>query len=180
MGATEASHRDGDLPLYSCPPLSPSVFPSLASPPKGVLKHSVSQDSESSVEILSKRVRIKKQEVLRCLLVVCNMVYKCIIVCIINHINRLFILFILLAQRRVEENRHVRFSEEVVTIMPPEVDPDWSDPVEDSGEEEDPVQELEHEEERAGFEEVAPARRPALPALILALKNRSSQRKHRK
>lgn len=117
---------------------------------------------------------------LRCLLVVCNMVYKCIIVCIINHINRPFILFILLAQRRVEENRHVRFSEEVVTIMPPEVDSDWSDPVEDSGEEEDPVQELEHEEERAGFEEVAPARRPALPAWILALKNRGSQRKHRK
>lgn len=74
----------------------------------------------------------------------------------------------------------MRFSEEVVTIMPPELDPESSDPEGDLGEEEDSVQELEHEEERAGSEEVAPARRPALPAWILSLKNRNSQRKHRK
>lgn len=76
----------------------------------------------------------------------------------------------------------MRFSEEVVTIMPPELDPDLSDPEEDSGEEEDSVLEPEPEEERAGFEEEeeAPARRPALPAWILSLKNRNSQRKHRK
>lgn len=58
-GATGASHHDGDLPLVARPPFSPSFFPSLAKPPKGVLKHSVSQDSESSVETLTKRVRIK-------------------------------------------------------------------------------------------------------------------------
>lgn len=74
----------------------------------------------------------------------------------------------------------MRFSEEVVSIMPPELDPDWSDPEEDSGEQEDSAQELEHEEEQAGFEEVAPARRPALPAWILSLKSRNSQRKPRK
>lgn len=91
MEATGASHHDGDLPLHACPPLSPSFFPSLAKPPKGVLKHSVSQDSECSVEIRTKRVRIKLQ-VLHCLLVVYNIyVYKCRIVCTINHINILSI-----------------------------------------------------------------------------------------
>lgn len=74
----------------------------------------------------------------------------------------------------------MHFSEEVVTIMPPELDLDSSDPEEDSREEEDSVQELEHEEEQVVFGEVAPARRPALSAWILSLKNRSSQRKHRK
>lgn len=92
----------------------------------------------------------------------------------------LSILFILLAQRRVEESRHVRFSEEVVTITPPELDSDLSEPEENSGEEEDTVQELELEEEQAGVVEVAPARRPALPAWILSLRNKNSQRKHRK
>lgn len=74
----------------------------------------------------------------------------------------------------------MRFSEEVVTIMPPELDLESSDPEEDLGEEEDSVQEVQHEEERAGCEEVAPARRPVLPAWILSLKTRNSQRKHRK
>lgn len=74
----------------------------------------------------------------------------------------------------------MRFSEEVVTIMPPVWDPDSSDPEEDSKEEEVFVQELEHEDERAEFMEMAPARRPALPAWIISLKNRNSQRKHRK
>lgn len=74
----------------------------------------------------------------------------------------------------------MRFLEEVVTIMPPESDPDWSDPEEDLGEEEDSMQETGHEEEPARFEEESPGRRPALPAWILSLKKRSSQRKHRK
>lgn len=74
----------------------------------------------------------------------------------------------------------MHFSEEVVIIMPPELDPELSDPEEDLGEEEDSVQDLEHEEERAECEEVSPARRPALPAWILSLKNRNTQRKHRK
>lgn len=94
----------------------------------------------------------------------------------------LILLFILLAQRRVEEKRHVRFLEQVVTIMPPELDPDLSDPEEDFREEEDSFiqQELEHEEEQSGMEEVAPARRPALPAWILSLKKLNPQRKHQK
>lgn len=74
----------------------------------------------------------------------------------------------------------MRFLEQVVTITPPQLDPDSSDPEEDSREEEDSVQELEHEEERSGIEEVAPARRPALPAWILSLKKMNSQRKARK
>lgn len=74
----------------------------------------------------------------------------------------------------------MRFSEEVVTIMPPELEPELSDPEEDLGEEEDSVQDLEREEERVECEEVSPTRRPALPAWILSLKNRNTQRKHRK
>lgn len=92
----------------------------------------------------------------------------------------LFILFILLAQRRVEEKRRVHFLEQVVTITPPELDPDSSDSEEDLREEGDSVQELEHEEEQAGIEEVAPARRSALSAWILSLKKMNSQRKQRK
>lgn len=60
MGATGASQDDNDLPLNAYPPLSSSFFPPVANLPKGVLKHSVSQDSEPSVEILSKRVRTEK------------------------------------------------------------------------------------------------------------------------
>ncbi|TWW55626.1 hypothetical protein D4764_09G0006750 [Takifugu flavidus] len=137
MGVSGAPHHDIGPPVYMSPPLSPSFSPSLASPPKGVLKHSISQDSQSSVEILTKR-------------------------------------------RRVEDNRHVRFFEQVVTIMPPELDPDWSDPEEDSRIEEDSLQELEREEERSEMEDVAPARRSTLPAWILSLKKMNSQRKHRK
>lgn len=75
MGAMGASHRDGDLPLYASPPLSSSFCPSLAKAPKGVLKHSISQDSQSSMETLTKRVRTK-QKVLHCFLVVYIIVYK--------------------------------------------------------------------------------------------------------
>ncbi|XP_010778621.1 uncharacterized protein [Notothenia coriiceps] len=115
------------------PPLSP--FTPFAPAPRGVLKHSISQDSQST-ETLTKR-------------------------------------------RRVEENRRVRFSEEVVTIEPPERGLDASNSEEDSGAEEDSVTDQECEEEpAAAAEEEAPARRHALPAWILALK-RNSGWKHR-
>ena len=81
-------------------------------------------------------------------------------------------------QRRVEENRRVRFSEEVVTIAPQELDVDASDSEEESGEEEDSVIE-ECEVEQAAMEEVAQARRPALPAWIRALKRKNTGRKRR-
>lgn len=74
----------------------------------------------------------------------------------------------------------MRFLEQVVTIMPPELDPDSSDPEEDSRGEEDSLQELEREEERSEMEDVAPARRSTLPAWILSLKKMNSQRRHRK
>lgn len=74
----------------------------------------------------------------------------------------------------------MHFSEEVVTIVPPELDLDCTDSEEDSGEEEDSVIEQECEEEQAVIEEVAPARRPAFPAWIQALKKRNTGRKHRK
>lgn len=75
-------------------------------------------------------------------------------------------------QRRVEENRRVRFSEEVLAIEPLEVDLDSAESENDSEEDEDSVIEQECEGEQAPVEEVAPApvRRHALPAWILALK----------
>lgn len=73
-------------------------------------------------------------------------------------------------QRRVEENRRVHFSEEVLAIEPLEVDLDAAESEEDSEGEEDSVIEQECEVEQAPVEEVAPARRHALPAWILALK----------
>ncbi|XP_074529823.1 uncharacterized protein LOC141793219 [Halichoeres trimaculatus] len=125
----EASHHN-TFPLYTLKPLSPSS----SAPPKGVLKHSISQDSESLMEVEKKK-------------------------------------------RRVEENRRVRFSEEVQTIPPPDMDLDVSDSEEEDSEaEEDSV---ECEVEQGGMEEVAPARRPALPAWILALKRKNTGRKHR-
>ncbi|CAJ1058438.1 uncharacterized protein zgc:113229 [Xyrichtys novacula] len=120
-------------PLYSlksAQPLSPS-----SAPPKGVLKHSISRESESSMEVESKR-------------------------------------------RRVEENRRVRFSEEVQAIPPLEMDLDDSDE-EDSEAEEDSVISEEFEAERVVMEEVVHARRPALPAWILALKKMNSGKKHK-
>ncbi|XP_070818284.1 A-kinase anchor protein 200 [Chaetodon trifascialis] len=139
MEETGESH-DNVIPLYTLnsppPPLSPSSFAPFAHTPKGVLKHSISQDSESSVEIMTKR-------------------------------------------RRVEDNRRVHFSEGVVTIVPPQLDLDATDSEEDTGAEEDSVVEQEGEVEQAVMEEVAPARRPALPAWILALKRRNTGRKHR-
>lgn len=137
---TEAGQGDIVMPLHPPtsphPHLSPTSFNPFAHPPKGVLKHSISQDSESSMEIVTKR-------------------------------------------RRVEENRRVHFSEEVVTIVPPELDVDATDSEEDSEEDEDSVIEQEFEADPVVMEEVVPARRPALPAWILALKRKNTGRKHR-
>lgn len=82
-------------------------------------------------------------------------------------------------QRRVEENRRVRFSEEVETIALPEQDLDLTDSEEDSGADEDSVIEQEFEVEQAAIEVVAPPRRTALPAWILGLKKRNTGRKHK-
>lgn len=83
-----------------------------------------------------------------------------------------------LDQRRVEGNRRVRFSEEVFTIEP-ELDlcAAWE---EDSGTEDDSVIEEGVGVEQEAMEDMmAPARRPVLPAWILALKRRNTGRKHR-
>lgn len=70
----------------------------------------------------------------------------------------------------------MRFSEEVVSIMPPDLELSSTESEEDSGAEEYSTTEGEQEVK----EEVPPARRPALPAWILALKSRNTGRKHRK
>ncbi|CAK6972734.1 uncharacterized protein zgc:113229 [Scomber scombrus] len=137
MEETGESQHDNvflNPPLLS---LSPSSFTPYGPTPRGVLKHSVSQDSESSMETMTKR-------------------------------------------RRVEENRRVRFSEQVVTIAPQaELDMDVTDSEEDSVAEEDSIIEQEFEVEPVPVEEqVAPARRPALPAWILALKRKNMGKKH--
>lgn len=54
MEATGESQHDSVMPLYILN--SPSSFTPSTHPPKGVLKHSISQDSESSMEIVTKRV----------------------------------------------------------------------------------------------------------------------------
>ncbi|XP_041653939.1 uncharacterized protein zgc:113229 [Cheilinus undulatus] len=135
MKETKEESHHSIQPLYnlnSPQPLSPS-----AAPPKGVLKHSISQDSESSMEVETKR-------------------------------------------RRVEENRRVRFSEEVQTIPPPELDLELSGSEEDdSGADEDSVIEQECDKEQTAMEQVAPTRRAALPAWILALKRKNTGRKNR-
>lgn len=77
-------------------------------------------------------------------------------------------------QRRIEENRRVHFSEKVVTIAPVEFDVNATDSEEES------MTEHVHQEVQAAIEEVAPARRPALPAWILGLKRKNTRRKHRK
>lgn len=139
MEETGESQHDVVMPLhtlYSPPPPPSPCFKPFASAPRGVLKHSISVDSESSMETLTKR-------------------------------------------RRVEENRRVHFSEEVVSIDPPELDMDATDSEEDSGAEEDSVIEEECEVEHAEAEEVASARRPTLPAWIQALKRRNTGRKYR-
>ncbi|XP_070769403.1 A-kinase anchor protein 200 [Enoplosus armatus] len=136
----EETRDDNVMPLYilnSPPSLSSTSSTPLAPAPRGVLKHSISQNSESSMEIITKR-------------------------------------------RRVEDNRRVHFSEEVVTIAPPDLDLDLTNSEEDSGSDEDSVIEQGGEVEQAAIEMVAaPARRAALPAWILALKRRNTGRKPR-
>ncbi|XP_031158956.2 uncharacterized protein zgc:113229 isoform X1 [Sander lucioperca] len=144
MEETGESQHDNLMPFYirnsNPPPLSPSTL--FAPAPRGVLKHSISQESQSSMGTVTKR-------------------------------------------RRVEVNRRVHFSEEVVAITPPELDPDATDSEEDSGAEEDSVIEQEceqedEEEEQAAIKRVeAPTRRPALPAWILALKRWNTGKKDR-
>ncbi|GLD70236.1 uncharacterized protein AKAME5_002155300 [Lates japonicus] len=140
MDETGESQHYIVMPLYPpnspTTPVSPSAFNPFAPAPRGVLKHSISQDSESTMETVTKR-------------------------------------------RRVEENRRVRFSEQVMTIAPPELELDAADSEEDSGAEEDSVTEQECEVEQAVMGEVAPARRAALPAWIQALKRRNMGRKNR-
>ncbi|XP_076015662.1 uncharacterized protein LOC143008018 [Genypterus blacodes] len=118
--------------------VSPHMSPSAPSfTPRGVLKHSISQDSECSIFL---ETATKK--------------------------------------RRVEETRRVRFSEEVLTIEP-ELDlfTAWE---EESVTEEDSVIEEEVGVEQEAMDDImAPARRLALPAWILALKRRNTGRKHR-
>ncbi|XP_049441558.1 uncharacterized protein zgc:113229 [Epinephelus fuscoguttatus] len=141
MDETGESQHDDLMPLHTLhspppPPLSPSA--PFAPAPRGVLKHSISHDSQCSMETATKR-------------------------------------------RRVEENRRVHFSEEVVTIEPPVLEMDGTDSEEDSGADEDSVIEQDSEEEgQVAMEEVAaPARRAALPAWIRALKRKNTGRKLR-
>ncbi|KAM9741834.1 uncharacterized protein ACNS7B_012785 isoform 2-T2 [Menidia menidia] len=136
-GSTSSCHMmdESGQTLYA-----PTSYPTplsnhFAPAPRGVLKHTMSQDSESSMETLSKR-------------------------------------------RRVEEKRRVHFSEEVVTILAPELDLITTDSEEESGTEEDSVLEQECEVEQTVTEEMAPARRLALPAWMLALKRKGTGRKH--
>ncbi|XP_030001736.1 uncharacterized protein LOC115427350 [Sphaeramia orbicularis] len=143
MDETGGSQRHNITSLFiqnsSPSPLSPSTSSPCSSIPRGVLKYSVSQESESSMETLTKR-------------------------------------------RRVEDARHVHFSEEVVTIVPPELDLDTSYSEEDSVAEDDSVIEDDYEVDQAeavALQEVIPARRPALPAWIRALKRKNTGRKHR-
>lgn len=61
MEATSTSQPDGVVPLHSVnsPPLSPASCNPFA-PRKGVLKQSISQESESSLEFVTKRVSLSK------------------------------------------------------------------------------------------------------------------------
>lgn len=140
MDETGGSQPHNIASVFTSPsPLSPSTSSPCSPIPRGVLKYSISQESESSMETLTKR-------------------------------------------RRVEDVRHVHFSEKVVAIAPPELDPDASYSEEDSVAEDDSVIEDDYEVDQAEavvLEEVIPARRPALPAWIRALKRRNTGRKHR-
>ncbi|KAM4555266.1 uncharacterized protein PAE49_014383 isoform 2-T2 [Odontesthes bonariensis] len=128
------TQQDNVIPLYALNSHPTPLSNPFAPAPRGVLKHTMSQ--ESSMETLTKR-------------------------------------------RRVEENRRVHFSEEVETILSPDLDLNATYSEEESEEEEDSMIEQECEVEPALTEEVAPARRPALPAWILALKRKNTGRKHR-
>ncbi|XP_041847091.1 uncharacterized protein LOC121643635 [Melanotaenia boesemani] len=142
MDESGETQQDNVIPLYALnlhpTPLPSSLSNPFAPAPRGVLRHSMAQQTESSMETLTKR-------------------------------------------RRVEENRRVHFSEDVVTISSPDLDLDAVDSEEDSGsgaEEDSVTDSVECEMEQAVTEEVAPVRRTALPAWILALKRKNTGRKH--
>lgn len=61
---TGETQQDAAMPLYNLnsPPLSPNSINLAAHPAKGVLKHSISQDSECSGEILTKKVNKKEKD----------------------------------------------------------------------------------------------------------------------
>ncbi|XP_035525211.1 uncharacterized protein zgc:113229 isoform X2 [Morone saxatilis] len=69
MEESGESGRDNVIPLYTLnsplPPLSPSSLSPFAPAPRGVLKHSISQDSESSVEVVTKRRRVEENRRVR-------------------------------------------------------------------------------------------------------------------
>ncbi|XP_051925205.1 uncharacterized protein zgc:113229 isoform X2 [Hippocampus zosterae] len=86
-------------------------------------------------------------------------------------------------RRRVEPKRRVHFAETVQEIPPIEVVLDTWDTEEESGTELGIGSEEEEEEEKeerkaAGEQKEVPARRPALPAWIRALKRKNTGRKH--
>ncbi|KAF6726695.1 hypothetical protein FQA47_002012 [Oryzias melastigma] len=85
--------------------------------------------------------------------------------------------------RRVEENRRVRFSEEVVTLPSSYLYQNVTDSEEEAEEEsfpeEDSVAEQECEVEQPMMEEVAPARRPERSGWIKALIRKNTRRKNK-
>ncbi|XP_054649093.1 uncharacterized protein zgc:113229 [Dunckerocampus dactyliophorus] len=81
-------------------------------------------------------------------------------------------------RRRVEPNRRVHFAEKVEEIPPVQLDPEATDSEEDYGTEAGSVTEEDDYEASEEMKEV-PARRPALPAWILALKRKNTGRKRR-
>ncbi|XP_077588596.1 uncharacterized protein LOC144207171 isoform X2 [Stigmatopora nigra] len=83
-------------------------------------------------------------------------------------------------RRRMEANRRVRFAETVQEIPPIRAELDTWDSEEDNGTVLGSGSDEEEEKERMAVEEdkAAPARRPALPAWIRALKRKNTARKH--
>ncbi|XP_047209126.1 uncharacterized protein zgc:113229 isoform X1 [Girardinichthys multiradiatus] len=124
------SHEQRSHPI----PLSPTSFNIYAPPPRSVLRHSLSHDSESSMETMTKR-------------------------------------------RRVEENRRVRFCEQVITIASPDMED--TDSEVDLGADEDSFLEPDYGAVQAEIDEVLPARRSNLPAWIQALKRMNTGKKPR-
>ncbi|RVE67314.1 hypothetical protein OJAV_G00101600 [Oryzias javanicus] len=86
-------------------------------------------------------------------------------------------------RRRVEENRRVRFSEEVVTLPSSYLYQNLTDSEEEAEEEsfpeEDSVTEQECEVAQPMMEEVAPSRRPERSGWIKALIRKNTRRKHK-
>lgn len=160
----EATATPEPLHTINSPTLSPASFNPFA-PRKGVLKHSISQDSESSTECLTKRVRF------------CSFYgVKTQLKQILQHHFKLPP-HPPAVQRRVEENKRVHFSEKVLAIAPPELDTDS----EEESIEEDSMNSAssfrDQEDAEVKAEGVASPRRPTFPAWILFLKRRNTDRK---